>query len=217
MIVKSARVNPNARVGKDAWVGPGAIVEAKAVLHARSRVEAGAVIEAGAIVGTDAVVDHGAHIGANCFVAANAYIGPHASVMAELVTRTPEALAAAQRPSDGLLLPVKADTTPPVVVEINASVLAGAVVLPGVRIGPWAVVMPNSVVNKAVPPNAVVRGAPAEQIGLACKCGRPLPEGTDPGVCTHLVKAQGPPILPTSPDVPEPGAKPEGADEWLRP
>jgi serine acetyltransferase len=51
---------------------------------------------------------------------------------------------------------------------------AGAVVLPGVTIGEWAMVGAGSVVTANVPAHAIVRGNPARVAGWACVCGLPL-------------------------------------------
>ena len=51
---------------------------------------------------------------------------------------------------------------------------AGAVVLPGVTIGAWAMVAAGAVVTADVPTHAIVKGNPARIAGWACTCGRPL-------------------------------------------
>ena len=51
---------------------------------------------------------------------------------------------------------------------------AGAVVLPGVTIGAWALVAAGAVVTADVPDHAIVKGNPARLAGFACTCGRPL-------------------------------------------
>ncbi len=51
------------------------------------------------------------------------------------------------------------------VVKRGASIGAGAVILPGVTIGEYAIVAAGSVVTKDVPPYAIVAGNPARIIG----------------------------------------------------
>ena len=50
-------------------------------------------------------------------------------------------------------------------VEKGASIGAGAVILPGVRIGAGAMVGAGAVVTKSVPPHAIVTGVPARIVG----------------------------------------------------
>ncbi len=62
------------------------------------------------------------------------------------------------------LSPVGSDSTVyPTIVEDNAIVEAGSIVLPGIRIGKGAVVKAGSVVTKNVPPQTKVSGNPAKQ------------------------------------------------------
>lgn len=53
----------------------------------------------------------------------------------------------------------------PVVIDDHAVVFAGAMLMPGVRIGAGAVVMAGAVVTKSVPPRRIVGGNPAEDCG----------------------------------------------------
>jgi maltose O-acetyltransferase len=55
-------------------------------------------------------------------------------------------------------------TRGPVTIEDDAWIGAGAVILPGIRIGKGAVVGANSVVTRDVPPLTVVAGLPARPI-----------------------------------------------------
>jgi UDP-2-acetamido-3-amino-2,3-dideoxy-glucuronate N-acetyltransferase len=60
------------------------------------------------------------------------------------------------------------------VVGYGAAIGGGAVVLPGINIGRWALVGAGSVVTRDVPERAIVAGNPARQRGFACDCGHPL-------------------------------------------
>ena len=66
-----------------------------------------------------------------------------------------------------------------VVIEEDASVGPGAIVLPGVTIGQGSIVTPGSVVSTSVPPMVLVQGNPAKpiaRIGVALRRGVSLKE-----------------------------------------
>ena len=56
----------------------------------------------------------------------------------------------------------------------GCSIGAGAVILPGVEVGPHAMVAAGAVVTRNVPSFALVVGNPATVRGLVCLCGAPL-------------------------------------------
>src|SRR5690606_23245308 len=59
-------------------------------------------------------------------------------------------------------------------VEQGAAVGSRAVVLPGIRIGRWALVGAGAVVTRDVPPHGLVAGNPAQQVGWVCACATKL-------------------------------------------
>ena len=59
--------------------------------------------------------------------------------------------------------------TKPITIRSGSWVAAGAIVLPGVTIGPNSLVAAGSVVNRDVPPSSVMRGNPAEVCGMVRK------------------------------------------------
>lgn len=63
---------------------------------------------------------------------------------------------------------------PGTILRRGASLGAGAVILPGVEIGAFALVAAGAVVAKSVPPFTLVKGNPARPAGLVCRCGAPL-------------------------------------------
>jgi UDP-2-acetamido-3-amino-2,3-dideoxy-glucuronate N-acetyltransferase len=60
------------------------------------------------------------------------------------------------------------------VVRHGAAIGGGAIVLPGVSVGRFAMVGAGAVVTRAVPDHAIVFGNPARLRGFACACGQPL-------------------------------------------
>jgi acetyltransferase-like isoleucine patch superfamily enzyme len=63
---------------------------------------------------------------------------------------------------------------PRTLVRTGASLGAGAVILPGVRIGRFAMVGAGSLVTRDVPDYALVYGSPARAHGHVCRCGTSL-------------------------------------------
>ena len=53
-----------------------------------------------------------------------------------------------------------------IIIEDEATVCPGSIILPGVRIGKKAIVAPGSIVNRDVPDGVIVAGAPAKKILL---------------------------------------------------
>ncbi|HEY6147701.1 MAG TPA: acyltransferase, partial [Thermoanaerobaculia bacterium] len=74
------------------------------------------------------------------------------------------------RPRSGVHL----ERYPATVVREGASLGAGAVLLPGVAIGRWALVGAGAVVTEDVPDFALVYGNPARPRGFVCRCAASL-------------------------------------------
>ena len=80
----------------------------------------------------------------------------------------------------------------PISIERGASIGAGAVVLPGVRVGEFAMVGAGAVVTREVPAHVLVYGSPARWQGYVCRCGEVLLEAKDGGwrcgICDDLYR-----------------------------
>jgi len=61
-------------------------------------------------------------------------------------------------------------------VETGASLGAKCIILPGIRIGTYAMVAAGAVVTKDVKAHALVVGTPAKQTAWVCRCGARLKE-----------------------------------------
>jgi UDP-2-acetamido-3-amino-2,3-dideoxy-glucuronate N-acetyltransferase len=89
-------------------------------------------------------------------------------------------------------------TAAPVRVRRGATVAGGAMVLPGVTVGEWAMVSAGAVVHRDVPAHAIVAGNPARVVGLACRCGARLVDGDCP-VCGMRYAIDDDPVRPLGP------------------
>jgi UDP-2-acetamido-3-amino-2,3-dideoxy-glucuronate N-acetyltransferase len=67
-------------------------------------------------------------------------------------------------------------TVTPIHLADGASIGAGAVIVAGCDVGPYAMVGAGAVVTHPVPGHALVAGNPARRIGWVCACGARLAE-----------------------------------------
>ena len=107
------------------------------------------LIESDVVIGDRVTVKSGVQLWDGLRVGDDVFIGPNASFTNDRFPRS------RQRPEKFL----------ETVVEQGASIGAGAVVLPGIRIGSNAMVAAGAVVTRSVPPNAIVVGNPAKIVG----------------------------------------------------
>jgi UDP-2-acetamido-3-amino-2,3-dideoxy-glucuronate N-acetyltransferase len=165
-------------------IHPTAEVEAGARLGAGTRVWHFAHIRSGAVIGENCNIGYGVYIDADAVIGNNVklqnrvsiyrgvtledgvFVGPNATFTNDKYPRaiTPEGEALSDEDW-------QAAST---VVRFGASIGAGAVVLPGITIGRWAMVGAGSLVTADVPDQALVVGVPGRHVGYACLCGRPL-------------------------------------------
>jgi acetyltransferase-like isoleucine patch superfamily enzyme len=173
----TAHVHPTAEVSPKATLGEGT-----RVWH-QAQVREGARLGAECIVGKGAYVDFDVHVGSRvkiqngaflyhgCTIEDGVFVGPGACFTND---KFPRAIN-----PDGTLKGNDDWEEGKTHVCYGASVGAGAIVLPGVTIGRFAVVGSGGVVAKNVPAYGLVRGVPARLVGFVCACGRALPGGTE--------------------------------------
>jgi acetyltransferase-like isoleucine patch superfamily enzyme len=155
-----------------------------AVLGAGTRIWHEAQVREGAVLGEDCIVgkgvyiDFGVHIGRAVKIQNRAsvyhgttiedgvFIGPHVVFTNDL---RPRAIT-----PDGELKTDDDWEVGETTVQYGASVGAGSIILPGLRIGRFALVGAGSVVTRSVQDYAIVVGNPARPVGYACACGQKL-------------------------------------------
>jgi acetyltransferase-like isoleucine patch superfamily enzyme len=159
----TALVEDGAIVGTDSRVWHHAQVRTRARIGERCIVGKGAFVDFDVVIGDDsklqnyACVYHGVTLGRGVFV------GPHAVFTNDLRPRATTPAFMPLRDGDWTV----GETT----VGDGASIGANATILPGVKIGAWALVGAGAVVTRDVPAFALVVGSPARQIGWVCACG----------------------------------------------
>ena len=150
-----AHVMQGARVGADCNVGEGSFLEAGSVLGDRVTVKNHVLIWNGVVVADEA------------------FIGPCVLFTNDRFPRSPR-----------MRLPVVAERYESADrwlerthVDRGASLGAGAVILPGLSIGAYAVVGAAALVTRNVSAHRLVVGQPARPAGWACRCGQRLDTG----------------------------------------
>ena len=156
-----AHVMKGAKIGDDCNIGDGAFIESGAVLGNRVTVKNQVMVWDGVVIEDDV------------------FIGPGVIFTNDGQPRSPRMPEIAPRYSRAENWRL---TT---VVQRGASLGAGAVLLPGITIGEYALVGAGSVVTRDVAPHQLVRGNPARPNGWVCCCAKAL---GDDGRCAACGK-----------------------------
>jgi len=170
-------IHPTAEVSARAVIGPGTHIWHQA------QVREGVHMGANCIVGKGAYIDFGVTIGDNVKIQNGVYVYHGVTVeegvfLGPGVILTNDKLPRAINP-DGTLKGDADWEVSPILIRHGASIGAGAVILPGVTVGEFAMVGAGAVVTHDVPAHGLVYGNPARLHGYVCRCGRPLTQRED--------------------------------------
>ena len=161
-----AQVREGARIGAECIVGKGAYIDVGVVIGDRCKLQ------------NSVFVYHGAHLEDGVF------LGPGVMLLND---RNPRAIT-----PEGDLKGDADWSVSGVTVDRGASVGGGAVLLPGVHVGSFALVGAGSVVTADVPAHGLVFGNPARLLGFVCRCtGRLEPAAEDVETCQMRCRACG--------------------------
>ena len=165
-----AFIHPTADVSDRAVVGPRtriwhqAQVREGARIGARCIVGKGAYVDLDVTIGDNVKVQNGVYVYHGVTVEDGVFLGPGAIL-------TNDKLPRAINP-DGTLKSDADWEVSPTVIRRGASIGAGAVILPGVTVGEFAMVGAGAVVTGDVPAHGLVYGNPARLHGYVCRCGQ---------------------------------------------
>lgn len=144
-----AAVHPEAIVGDGTRIWQFAVVLAGAKIGADCNLNAHTLVEGGALLGDRVTLKCGVYVWNGVVLQDDVFCGPNATFTNDRRPRsrqTPESWAQT-------------------VVERGASIGAGAILLPGVRIGAGALIGAGAVVTKDVPAGETWVGNPARALG----------------------------------------------------
>ena len=124
-------------------------------------------IESGVTVGNNSTIKNGNMLWEGVVLKEGVFVGPNVCFTNDAYPRSAR-LPQAQRRYNNR------DWLLPTLVEQGVSLGAGAIILPGLTIGEFAVVGAGALVSRDVPAYALVTGNPARLRGWVCQCGQPL-------------------------------------------
>lgn len=169
----TAEVSPGARVGERTRIWNEAQVREGAQVGTDCILAKGVYIDTGVVVGNRVKLENRVSVFQGAQLADGVFIGPHSALLNDKVPRaiTP----------DGALKSRRDWKANGVRVDEGASIGGGCTLLPGVRVGRFAMVGAGAVVTRSVPDFGLVVGSPARLIGFVCECGDRLsPDGSCP-------------------------------------
>jgi acetyltransferase-like isoleucine patch superfamily enzyme len=177
VIHPSARIHPSADLEVDVEVGPESMVWHRAQIRTKARIGASCIIgrdafiDTGVVVGDKVKVQNGALVYHGVTVDEEVFIGPGAILTNDRLPRATGRDGTLARSDDWELTPTHLGR--------GCSIGAGAIVVAGCDVGPFAMVGAGAVVTRAVTPHALVVGNPARPIGWVCVCGERIREADD--------------------------------------
>lgn len=148
--------------GTQVWY---AVIREKTVIGDECIIGQNAYIDNGVTIGNRCKIQNGALIYGDCEIADGVFVGPGAIICNDKYPRAINPDGSLKRPEDWQRGKVS--------IGYGASIGAGAVILPGVKIGEWAVIAPNAVVTEDVKAFVIVGGIPAHYIGHTDRTGKP--------------------------------------------
>lgn len=168
----------NVRIHPTAEVHPSVAIGAGSSIWNQCQIREGVEIGQDCILGKDVYVDFGVKIGDNVKVQNGALLYHGLNIKNGVFIGPGVIFTNDKRPRainpDGSLKTDADWEVGETTVHSGASVGAGAVILPGLVVGEFAMVGAGALVTRDVPAHGLVVGNPARLIGYVCKCGEKL-------------------------------------------
>ncbi|MBE7552708.1 MAG: N-acetyltransferase [Anaerolineales bacterium] len=173
------------------YIHPSAEVSAEAIIGAGTRIWHQAQVRQGAQIGSECIIGKGVYIdfdvviGNRCKLQNGVYVY-HGATLEDGVFLGPGVMLLNDKNPrainpDGALKSDADWQVSPTYIGYGAGVGGGAVILPGVSVGKWAIIGSGAVVTRNIPAYGLAYGNPARLAGFVCPCGqRLLPAATQP-------------------------------------
>ena len=178
MIHQTADVSPHAQIGPGTRIWHQAQVRERARIGANCIVGKGAYIDFDVRIGDNVKIQNGVFVYHGVTLEDGVFVGPRVCFTND---RFPRAIT-----PDGALKTDADWEVGMIVVRYGASLGAGAIILPDVVIGRFALVGAGAVVTRDVPDHGLVLGNPARLVGYVCACARRLCERERRGALSLL-------------------------------
>lgn len=140
-----------ATIGRGTRIWQFVVILARARIGQDCNICSHCFIENDVVIGDRVTIKNGVHIWDGTRIADDVFVGPNVSFTNDRLPRSMN----------------RSFVAVPLYIGRSASIGAGAVILPGVRIGEGAMVAAGSVVTRDVPAGSLVMGNPAKVVGEA--------------------------------------------------
>lgn len=166
------------------YVHPSAEVSAGAIIGEGTRIWHQAQVRQGARIGNECIIGKGVYIdfdvviGNRCKLQNGVYVY-HGATLEDGVFLGPGVMLLNDKNPRAINLDgaLKSDTdwqVSPTYIGYGAGIGGGAIILPGVRVGKWAIMGSGAVVTRNIPDYGLAYGNPARLAGFVCPCGQRL-------------------------------------------
>ena len=172
----TAETSSNAAVGEDTRIWHHALVREDVRIGSECIIGKGVYVDHDVVIGNRVKIQNYASVYRGSMIEDGVFIGAYVCLTND---KRPRAIT-----PEGDLKDDPAWEPDFIRVRYGASIGAGAIVLPGVTIGKFAMVGAGALVTRDVPSHGLVVGSPATLEGYVCRCGHRLAkDGSDSWFC----------------------------------
>ena len=178
----------NIKIHSTASVSPNAKLGAGTSIWNNVQIREGVEIGENCILGKDVYVDFDVKIGSNVKIQNGSFLYHGLTVedgvfIGPRVVFTNDVYPRAITP-DGKLKGADDWEVGPILIKFGASIGTGAIIIPNVTVGRFALVAAGAVVSRSIPDHGLVMGVPARLVGYVCRCGLRMQNRGDEYYCS---------------------------------